>query len=64
MSVCFLMPTHCNIMCFEFCAGQIDGIECGLFSNNAPLGQPTLRVVRVSVHCTVEVEVRVTVCVV
>ena len=33
-------------------AGQIDGIECGLFSNHAPLGQITLRVGQVSVKCT------------
>ena len=31
----------------------IDGVECGLFSNHAPLGQTTLRVGRVSVQCTV-----------
>ena len=27
------------------------GVKCGLFSNNAPLGQTTLRVGRVSVQC-------------
>ena len=43
------MPTHYTITCFGFRARQIDGIECGLFSNHAPLGQTTLRVGRVSV---------------
>ena len=49
--VCVLMPTHCTITCFGFHARQIDGIECGLFSNHALLGQTTLRVRRVSVYC-------------
>ena len=44
MCVCFPKPTHCTIMHFGFCARQIDGFECGLFSNHAPLGQTTLRV--------------------
>ena len=43
------MPTHCTITCFEFHARRIDDVECGLFSINAPLGQTTLRVERVSV---------------
>ena len=43
------MPTHCTIMRFGFRARRIDGVECGLFSNHAPLGQTTLRVGRVSV---------------
>ena len=30
-------------------AGSAQGVECGLFSNHAPLGQTTLRVGRVSV---------------
>ena len=30
-------------------ARRIDGVECGLFSTHAPLGQTTLRVGRVSV---------------
>ena len=38
------MPTHCTITCFGFHARWIDGVNCGLFSNNAPLGQTTLRV--------------------
>ena len=36
-------------MRFGFRPRRIDGIECGLFSNQAPLGQTTLRVGRVSV---------------
>ena len=40
---------YCTIMRFGFLARQIDGIECGLFSNHAPLGQTTLRVGQVSV---------------
>ena len=47
------MPTHCTITCLEFRARRIDGVECGLFSIHAPLGQITLRVGRVSVQCTV-----------
>ena len=46
------MPTPCTIMCFRFCARQIDGVECGLFSIHAPLGQNTLRVRQVPVQCT------------
>ena len=42
--VCVPMPTHWTIMCFGFRTRQIDGVECGLFSNHAPLGQTTLRV--------------------
>ena len=38
------MPTHCTITRFGFHARWIDGVECGLFSNHAPLGQTTLRV--------------------
>ena len=48
------MPTHCTITRFGLRARRIDGIECGLFSNNTPLGQTTLHVRRVSVECTVE----------
>ena len=44
LCVCVPMPTHCTITCFGFHARWIDGIECGLFSNHAPLGQTTLRV--------------------
>ena len=47
--VCVPMPTHCTITGFQFRAGWIDGIECGLFSNHAPLEQPILRVGQVSV---------------
>ena len=47
--VCFPMPTHCTIACFGFHARRINGIECGLFSIHAPLGQTTLRVGQVSV---------------
>ena len=50
-SVCVPMPTHCTITCFGFRAKQIDGVECGLFSIHAPLGQTTLSVGRVSVRC-------------
>ena len=46
------MQTHYTITRFGFRARRIDGVECGLFSNHAPLGQTTLRG-----------EVRVTVCV-
>ena len=51
--VCVPMPTHCTIACFGFRSRWIDGLECGLFLNHAPLGQTTLRVGRVSVWCTV-----------
>ena len=44
-NACVLMPTHCTITSFWFPARWIDGVECGLFSNHAPLGQTTLRVV-------------------
>ena len=37
------MPTHCTITRFGFRARRIDGVECGVFSNHAPLGQTTLR---------------------
>ena len=47
--VCVPMPTHCTIMRFRFCTGQINGVNCGLFFNHAPLGQTTLRVGWVSV---------------
>ena len=43
------MPTHCTITCFGFRTRRIDGIECGLFSIHAPLGQR-----RVSVYSTGE----------
>ena len=43
------MPIHCTIRRFGFRARRIDGVECGLFSNHASLGQTTLRVGRVSV---------------
>ena len=43
------MPTHCTIRGFRFSARRIDGVECGLFANHAPLGQTTLRVGWVSV---------------
>ena len=41
--VCVSMPTHCTITCFQFCTMRIDGVECGLFSIYALLGQTTLR---------------------
>ena len=47
--VCVPMPTHCTITRFGFRAGRIDGVECGLFSNHAPLGQTILRVGRASI---------------
>ena len=37
--MCVPMPTHCTITCFGFRARRIDGVECGLFSIHAPLGQ-------------------------
>ena len=40
----YLKPTHCTITYFGFRARQIDGVECGLFSIHAPLGQTTLRI--------------------
>ena len=57
------MPTHYTITCFGFHVGGIDGIECGLFSNHAPLGQTTLRYVWDEYLYSVleEVEVMVTV---
>ena len=48
-NVCVPMPTHCTITCFGFRTRWIDGVDCGLFSILAPLGQTTLRVGRVSV---------------
>ena len=42
--VCVPMPTHYIITSFGFHTEWIDGIECGLFSIHAPLGQTTLRV--------------------
>ena len=42
------IPTYCTITRFGFRARRIDGVECGLFSNHAPLGQTTLRVASVS----------------
>ena len=65
--MCVPMPTHCTIMHFGFHARRIDGVECGLFSNHALLGQTTLRVGRVSVIVywrKVRMTVCVTVCVV
>ena len=47
--VCVFQSTHCTITCFGFRTRRIDGVECGLFSIHAPLGQTTLRVGRVSV---------------
>ena len=43
------MPTHCTITRFRFRARRIDGVECGIFSNHAPLGKTTLRVGQVPV---------------
>ena len=40
----FQMPIHCSITRFEIRARRIDGVECGLFLNHAPLGQTTLLV--------------------
>ena len=47
--VCVLMPSHCTITRFGFRTRRIEDVECGLFSNHAPLGQTTLRVGKVSV---------------
>ena len=52
LEMCVPRPTHCTITCFGFYARWIDGVECDLFSNHAPLGQTTLRVGWVSVYCT------------
>ena len=49
LTLCVLMPTHCTITRFGFRTRRIDGVECGLFSNHAPLGHTTLRLGRVSV---------------
>ena len=43
------MTTHCTITRIGFHARRIDVVECGLFSNDAPLGQTTLRVGRLPV---------------
>ena len=49
-NVClFLMPIHCTITRFGFHARWIDGVNRGLFSIHAPLGETTLCVGRVSV---------------
>ena len=47
--VCVPMPTHCTITHLGFLTRSIDGVECGLFSIHAPLGQTTLHGGRVSV---------------
>ena len=52
------MPT---IMHFRFHARWIYGVECGLFSNHAPLGQTTLRWDEYLYSVLEKVEVRVTV---
>ena len=52
--VCVPMLTHCTITCFGFCTGQIDGIECGLFSNHTPLGQIEVKVTVCVAVCVVE----------
>ena len=49
MCVCVPMPTHCTNTRFGFHARQTDGIECGLFSIRASLGQTTLLVGQVCV---------------
>ena len=38
-SVCVPCRPNCTIMCLRFCTRQIDGVECGIFSIDAPLGQ-------------------------
>ena len=40
LQLCVPMPTHCTITCFGFRARRIDGVQCGLFTNNAPLDRP------------------------
>ena len=45
--VLYCVCSNANLLhnyCFRFHARWIDGVECGLFSNHAPLGQTTLRV--------------------
>ena len=65
-AMCVPMPTHCTITCFGFHARWIDGVECGLFSNHAPLGQTLWDEYLYSVRekAEVRVTVSVTVCVV
>ena len=40
--MCVLMPTHCTITCFRFCAMRIDDVMWSFFSIHAPLRQTTL----------------------
>ena len=56
MCVCVCVVFQCQptalLLTSGSAQGEIDGIECGLFSIHAPLGQTTLHVGRVSVYCT------------
>ena len=62
MSVCSNADPTAPLHASGFHARQIDGVECGLFSIHAPLGQTTLCVRRYPYDVMEEVEVRVTVC--
>ena len=55
------MPIYCTITRFAFRARRIDCVDCGLFSNHAPLGQTTLRVDEYLYSVLEKVEVKVTV---
>ena len=57
------MPTHCTIRRYGFRARRIDGVQCGLFSNHAPLGRQHYVWGEYLYSVLQEVEVRVTVCV-
>ena len=61
--MCVPMPTHCTITSFGFHARRIDGVECDLLSNHAPIGQTTYVWDEYLYSVLEEVEVRVTVCV-
>ena len=60
--VCVQMPIHCTISCFGFRSRRIDGVESGLFSIHAPLGQTHYVWDEYLYSVLEEVEVRMTVC--
>ena len=61
--VCVPIPTHCTITRFGFHARWIYGVECGLFSNHAPLGQTHYVCAEYLYSVLYKDEVGVTVCV-
>ena len=61
MCVCVPMPTHCTITCFGFRTRQIDGVECGLFSNHHRLDRPHYVLGEYLYSVLEKVEVRMTV---